>query len=631
MTVGYAAFQTNLNIKGTSSISSNWDIIISNIEKISNGGEAEEAKTPTGIGTLTAEMEVNLYQKGDYIEYEVTIENRGTIDAILSNITPAEREYIDSNNEAIKISFSGVNINDKLLKGDTHKLKVRIEYNPEFTGTPKEGSVSLEIGLEYTQAEMAGVPTINPNLYVSNKGNDEEGKGTKEKPYLTISKAYKEAGDNSTIYIMDDITQIETLNLNEDKNITLTSYGTRHSIIRGDNLINYVIHQQTGTLNLENIILDGNNIETNTAIMRVNNQVTLNHGSLIKNGQSNLDNPNNSEDTYCGVDGGGGVTISSSGTFTMNAGEISNNIAGRGGGVYNHGHLIINSGKIKSNSATLGTGGVQNCGNLEMNGGEISYNTAPSSGGIANLNNAVLNSGNINNNITTNHAGGIGNYGELIINEGVKIYSNESKDGGGISNMDAYHEKYIGNINMIGGTISNNIATGYGGGIANKAGANKNVTIKNGNIFGNTSEAGGGGINNQAFLHIISANIYNNTSVAGGGILNGMILNIDGGEIYSNNAQKSGGGISGGSDSQITMIGGIIRNNSAAYGGGVNVYAQSNYTSTFVLNGGTIKNNSASIIHGGIEVAGAGTYTRKSGIVCGNTPTNTYETHTKCP
>ena len=631
MTVGYAAFQTNLNIKGTSSISSNWDIIISNIEKISYGGEAEEAKAPTGIGSLTADMEVNLYQKGDYIEYDVTVLNRGTIDAVLSNITPAEREYIDSNNEAIKISFSGVNINDKLLKGDTHKLKVRIEYNPEFTGTPKEGSVSLEIGLEYTQAEMAGVPTINPNLYVSSNGDDTKGNGSKSNPYLTLSKAYTEASDNSTIYIMDDITQTETLNLNEDKNITLTSYGTRHSIIRGNNLINYVIHQQAGTLNLENIILDGNNVETNTAIMRVNNQAILNNGSLIKNGQSNLDNPNNSEDTYCGVDGGGGVTISSSGTLIMNAGEISNNIAGRGGGIYNHGQLIINSGKIKNNSANLGTGGVQNCGYLEMNGGEISYNAAPSSGGIANLNNAVLNSGSINNNITTKHSGGIGNYGELIINDGVRIYSNESKDGGGISNMDAYHEKYIGNINMIGGTISNNVATGYGGGIANQYGTNNKVTIKNGNIFGNTSEAGGGGIYNHAFLHIISANIYNNTSVSGGGILNYMILNIDGGEIYSNNAQKNGGGISGGSESQIIMTGGVIRNNIAPLGGGITVYAQTNYTSSFTLKGGTIKDNISTSSHGGIYVSGVGSYTRVSGIVCGNKPTNSYETHTTCP
>ncbi|MCI9586084.1 MAG: hypothetical protein HFH45_05595, partial [Bacilli bacterium] len=31
MTVGYAAFQTNLDIKGTSKVSSNWNVLITNV------------------------------------------------------------------------------------------------------------------------------------------------------------------------------------------------------------------------------------------------------------------------------------------------------------------------------------------------------------------------------------------------------------------------------------------------------------------------------------------------------------------------------------------------------------------------------------------------------------------------
>ena len=38
MVVGYAAFSSVLNIKGTSNINSNWSVLITNIEKIENKG-----------------------------------------------------------------------------------------------------------------------------------------------------------------------------------------------------------------------------------------------------------------------------------------------------------------------------------------------------------------------------------------------------------------------------------------------------------------------------------------------------------------------------------------------------------------------------------------------------------------
>ncbi len=48
MTVGYAAFQTNLNIKGTSKISSNWDIRITGVTSGNKTGNAENAKLQHG-------------------------------------------------------------------------------------------------------------------------------------------------------------------------------------------------------------------------------------------------------------------------------------------------------------------------------------------------------------------------------------------------------------------------------------------------------------------------------------------------------------------------------------------------------------------------------------------------------
>ena len=155
MTVGYAAFQTNLDIKGTSKVSSNWNVLITNVTESNKEGQAETVGSPTWTD-LTAYMEANLYQKGDSIEYDVTVENRGTIDASLDNVS----ENIKSTNEAIKITFSGYTKGEKLYKNETKTIKVKIEYNPEFNGTAEEGSSEVSIDLNYTQSEGGG--TITP-------------------------------------------------------------------------------------------------------------------------------------------------------------------------------------------------------------------------------------------------------------------------------------------------------------------------------------------------------------------------------------------------------------------------------------------------------------------------------------
>ena len=59
MTVGYAAFSTQLKITGNASITSNWDVQITGISNGTPTGSAENAINPT-YDILTANMEVNL-------------------------------------------------------------------------------------------------------------------------------------------------------------------------------------------------------------------------------------------------------------------------------------------------------------------------------------------------------------------------------------------------------------------------------------------------------------------------------------------------------------------------------------------------------------------------------------------
>ena len=170
MSVGYAAFQTKLDIKGTSKVTSNWDIRITNVSNGTPIGNGENAKTPT-FTNLTANMEANLYEKGDAVEYDVTIENKGTFDAKLESIATK-----GSNNDAIKITFSGYTKGEKLYKNTSQTIKVKVEYNPNFTGTPSSNSNEVNIELNYTQAEGSNVTPTNDYLltydYKTNGGTE---------------------------------------------------------------------------------------------------------------------------------------------------------------------------------------------------------------------------------------------------------------------------------------------------------------------------------------------------------------------------------------------------------------------------------------------------------------------------
>ena len=166
MSIGYAAFQTKVKVKGTTRITSVWDVRITNVTSGTATGSATNAITPTWTG-LTANMEANLYQEGDAMEYDVTITNSGTIDAVLSDVigTP-------SNSNAVIITFSGYAKGEVLHKsgvqGNTKTIHVKIEYNPEYTG----GETSGEANVEFTYEQGEGgtvepIPTPDPRYLLT--------------------------------------------------------------------------------------------------------------------------------------------------------------------------------------------------------------------------------------------------------------------------------------------------------------------------------------------------------------------------------------------------------------------------------------------------------------------------------
>ena len=154
MAIGYAAFSSQLQINGTSNISSNWDIRITNITSSLSGG-ATNATEPTydNENGLTASFSTNLTSPGDYAEYTIEVSNLGSIDATLTDI-----EISDSNNPAIVFETSGIEEGDNLLQGAKDELLVKVSYSDSVTSQPTNTTSNITVTLNYEQATGATPP-----------------------------------------------------------------------------------------------------------------------------------------------------------------------------------------------------------------------------------------------------------------------------------------------------------------------------------------------------------------------------------------------------------------------------------------------------------------------------------------
>ena len=249
---------------------------------------------------------------------------------------------------------------------------------------------------------------IRYNLYVSSSGSDTTGYGTIEKPYATITKAYNSANvSDSTIYVMDDITVNDVIDLNENKNLTITSYSTNdtiNSVIKGKKLNSSMLKLSSGEITLKDITIDGNNIDDtssgiwlyNTSILNLNSNATVqNFKSEIGGGGVRLANENDVNNTTLNINGGkvinntsetsgGGIVSDSGGTVNMTAGEISNNKALNDGGLGLYSSTFkMTGGSIIDNTAEHHGGGIA-LGNsnesietvVTISGGTIQNNSA---------------------------------------------------------------------------------------------------------------------------------------------------------------------------------------------------------------------------------------------------------------
>jgi predicted outer membrane repeat protein len=272
--------------------------------------------------------------------------------------------------------------------------------------------------------------------------------------------------------------------------------------------------------------------------------------------------------------GGGGIF--NEGALTLVDSDVHDNaVSGRGGGILNQTgkQLKIMHSVIRANRAANG-GGIYNAnGELLLVDSTVAGNTAANAGGgfftvVSNKSVSLRNSTVSDNRANGGVFGGGGIYtsGRLLL-QSTTIKNNSAPRGGGISSFRGGER-----IQIVGGTIADNVADSGAGIFLSHAGA----TIQDTTISGNQARANGGGIfmgdlDDDGKLQLQNTTVTRNTANFGGGIAllaTDVVLNAS--HVVDNRASTTGGGI-------IRQTGGSItlRNGSTVSGNQPNQCAPS--------------------------------------------------------
>ena len=159
--VGYAALMSTISINGTTQITSaKWDVHFANVIETAGGVTATKAATITSGNATEVTYDVTLAKPGDYYEFEVDVENTGTLPAKISTaptlggVSAAQDVYL---NYTVKWKDSKADpaTGDEIAAGDKKTAVVRIEYDKNVSSDqlPATGeTLALTFSMNFVQA-----------------------------------------------------------------------------------------------------------------------------------------------------------------------------------------------------------------------------------------------------------------------------------------------------------------------------------------------------------------------------------------------------------------------------------------------------------------------------------------------
>lgn len=483
----------------------------------------------------------------------------------------------------------------------------------------------------------------NTNMYVSASGDDDTGRGTSAKPYLTINKAVTQCWNSSSSYT---INVVGTLTGAQTMPAATTTTGLASAI---------TLKGTTTSATLNGGFASG----TSSATLTISTAVPVTIQSLtIKGGTGAGLSVTNTGNT--------GVTLGSNTTITSNIGTNY-------GGVYSKAPLTIAGATISSNTGSLSGGVYMDNKPLTMTSGTISGNTATETdeeigagGGVSIIESYfVMSGGTIQGNSSASCGGGVclndSDFymsGSAVIGDSSKTTAPGStattankaaKKGGGIWSCtdSSINIGYIYNgstknpdTSFTGG-VYYNYCTLEGGGIYSAGSGGLNIA--KGNVSYNAAGSDGGGayvIGNNAALS--TAVIQGNTAVNGGGIFASSwnagssqpLLTMNStAQIKQNTASGNGGGVYLKSYNLCMTSKAIIgetsnsrasdaeySNKATGSGGGVYMakYDSSSYTPNLYLGYSSDSTSSTSALTSGYGIVYNRADSQGGGLYCGS-------------
>ena len=146
MGIGYAVLSQTLNINGTANMQGNWSVKITNMKLLEANKTGRAENVSNTFTDTTASFEANLWMPGDSIEYEVTVENQGNIDAVLKDIIQTKT------NKDKNLKFSNSLIGTEVLtSGSKMSFTMKVEIPEEAETLPEVKESKYEIQLIYIQ------------------------------------------------------------------------------------------------------------------------------------------------------------------------------------------------------------------------------------------------------------------------------------------------------------------------------------------------------------------------------------------------------------------------------------------------------------------------------------------------
>ncbi|MBS7021222.1 MAG: hypothetical protein KH135_05120 [Firmicutes bacterium] len=153
--IGYAILTQNLNITGTANISSSWDILFTSVTEGTLTDSKTISKNITDGTSLTLNVELN--QPGASATYNVTVANRGSLDASLASIKDVE-EGNKASPTAIKYKVEGINTGDSLLANTEQTFQVIVTWDKSVDITSDHMEKEIKVTLNYEQ--KTGTPDV---------------------------------------------------------------------------------------------------------------------------------------------------------------------------------------------------------------------------------------------------------------------------------------------------------------------------------------------------------------------------------------------------------------------------------------------------------------------------------------